>query len=208
MFTGIIEEVGKVNSISSDKITINCSKVLDEIQLGDSISVNGVCLTVTNFGTDYFTADISKETIKVTNLSDTKSGDFVNLERALTLSSRLGGHIVTGHIDTVGKISGLVNSGEFYELNIKFDKSFCKYVAKKGSVSVNGISLTVADCTEDSLKIAIIPHTYNTTALRFLNSGDSVNLEFDILAKYVEKNLLSSNNSSITADFLAENGFV
>lgn len=208
MFTGIIEEIGTVKSISTDKITINCSKVLKESKLGDSIAVNGVCLTITDITSDGFTADISPETLKVTNLSDINSGDIVNLERALTLSSRLGGHIVSGHIDTVGKVSKLSKFNDFYELTVNFSEEYSKYIIKKGSITVNGISLTIAECGKDFVTIAVIPHTFDMTVLKEVKTGCNVNLEFDILAKYVEKNLSSSNNSNISLDFLAQNGFV
>ncbi len=207
MFTGIIEEVGTIRSISTDRITISCKEILKDCKIGDSIAVNGVCLTVVEFGKDYFCADVSKETYKVTAFSDLKIGNIVNLERALTLSSRLGGHIVSGHTDTVGKIIDINKLSEFYEFKIGFNKEYSKYVAKKGSITVNGISLTVADCSQDFVTIAIIPHTFDMTVLRVLKVGDNVNLEFDILAKYVEKFLSSSDNNSITVNFLAENGF-
>ena len=207
MFTGIIEEVGTIRSISTDRITISCKEILKDCKIGDSIAANGVCLTVVEFGKDYFCAVVSKETYKVTAFSDLKIGNIVNLERALTLSSRLGGHIVSGHTDTVGKIIDINKLSEFYEFKIGFNKEYSKYVAKKGSITVNGISLTVADCSQDFVTIAIIPHTFDMTVLRVLKVGDNVNLEFDILAKYVEKFLSSSDNNSITVNFLAENGF-
>lgn len=208
MFTGIIEEIGVVKLISSDNITIFCTKVLEDTKSGDSISVNGVCLTVTKLTENSFSADVSPETLRVTSLSSLKNGSEVNLERALTLSSRLGGHIVSGHIDTVGKINKIVKLSEFYEISVSFDRKFSNYVVKKGSIAINGISLTVADCTEDIVTIAVIPHTFDMTVLKQLNTGDFVNIEFDVLAKYVEKKLSSSDNNNITVDFLVENGFL
>ncbi len=207
MFTGIIEEIGKISSITKSTITIKSKTVLEDAKLGDSIAVNGVCLTIVNLKKDEFTANVSEETFKITNFSELKSGDFVNLERALSLSSRLGGHIVTGHIDTVGEIVSIINENEFYDLSVKFDKNFENYVVKKGSITINGISLTIADINNNSVSVAIIPHTFNNTILNTLKSKDSVNIEFDILAKYVEKNL-STKNNSITMNFLEENGFV
>ena len=211
MFTGIIEEIGIVESLSSDKITIKCSTVLQDTKTGDSIAVNGVCLTVREIFDYGFLADISPETMRVTALSELKSGTVVNLERALTLSSRLGGHIVSGHIDSVGEVIKLNKLNEFYELEISFDKDYDKYVVKKGSIALNGISLTVADCRSNSNKVyctvAVIPHTFDNTVLNQLKSGNKINIEFDILAKYVEKNLLSSDNNNITADFLTQAGF-
>lgn len=207
MFTGIIEEIGKISSITKSTITIKSKTVLEDAKLGDSIAVNGVCLTIVDLKKDEFTANVSEETFKITNFSELKSGDFVNLERALSLSSRLGGHIVTGHIDTVGEIASIIDKNEFYDLSVKFDKNFENYVVKKGSITINGISLTIADINNNTVSVAIIPHTFNNTILKTLKSKDSVNIEFDILAKYVEKNL-STKNNSITMNFLEENGFV
>lgn len=207
MFTGIIEEIGEISSITKSTITIKSKTVLEDAKLGDSIAVNGVCLTIVNLKKDEFTANVSEETFKITNFSELKSGDFVNLERALSLSSRLGGHIVTGHIDTVGEIVSIIDKNEFYDLSVKFDKNFENYVVKKGSITINGISLTIADINNNTVSVAIIPHTFNNTILNTLKSKDSVNIEFDILAKYVEKNL-STKNNSITMNFLEENGFV
>lgn len=207
MFTGIIEEIGEISSITKSTITIKSKTVLEDAKLGDSIAVNGVCLTIINLKKDEFTANVSEETFKITNFSELKSGDFVNLERALSLSSRLGGHIVTGHIDTVGEIVSIIDKNEFYDLSVKFDKNFENYVVKKGSITINGISLTIADINNNTVSVAIIPHTFNNTILKTLKSKDSVNIEFDILAKYVEKNL-STKNNSITMNFLEENGFV
>lgn len=207
MFTGIIEEIGEISSITKSTITIKSKTVLEDAKLGDSIAVNGVCLTIVNLKKDKFTANVSEETFKITNFSELKSGDFVNLERALSLSSRLGGHIVTGHIDTVGEIVSIIDKNEFYDLSVKFDKNFENYVVKKGSITINGISLTIADINNNTVSVAIIPHTFNNTILKTLKSKDSVNIEFDILAKYVEKNL-STKNNSITMNFLEENGFV
>lgn len=207
MFTGIIEEIGKISSITKSTITIKSKTVLEDAKLGESIAVNGVCLTIVDLKKDEFTANISDETFKITNFSELKSGDFVNLERALSLSSRLGGHIVTGHIDTVGEILSIIDKNEFYDLSIKFDKNFENYVVKKGSITINGISLTIAEINNNTVSVAIIPHTFNNTILKTLKSKDSVNIEFDILAKYVEKNL-STKNNSITMNFLEENGFV
>lgn len=207
MFTGIIEEIGEISSITKSTITIKSKTVLEDAKLGDSIAVNGVCLTIVNLKKDEFTANVSEETFKITNFSELKSGDFVNLERALSLSSRLGGHIVTGHIDTVGEIVSIIDKNEFYDLSVKFDKNFENYVVKKGSITINGISLTIAEINNNSVSVAIIPHTFNNTILNTLKSKDSVNIEFDILAKYVEKNL-STKNNSITMNFLEENGFV
>lgn len=208
MFTGIVEEIGIIRSITDKNICIECSKVLENTKVGDSISVNGVCLTVTTLSKDCFTADVSPETLKVSSLSDLRCGDSVNLERALLLTDRLGGHIVSGHIDTIGSVSVLSKNNNFYNLKVCFNSIYRKYIVKKGSISINGISLTIADSGDDFVTIAIIPHTFENTALKVLKKGDNVNIEFDILAKYVEKNLLSTDNSNITMNFLERNGFV
>lgn len=208
MFTGIIEEIGKINTITQSSITINANTVLEDTKIGDSIAVNGVCLTVTDIKNTEFTANVSKETFEVTNLSELKQNDFVNLERALTLNTRLGGHIVTGHIDTVSKNVSVHREKEFYTLKINLPNEYKNYVVKKGSITINGISLTIANIENNVFTVAIIPHTYNNTTLKYLKSNNNVNIEFDILAKYVEKNLSTTNNSNITVDFLQRNGFV
>ena len=216
MFTGIIEEIGVVKefkkSANNASIIVECEKILEDIKLGDSISINGVCQTVTNFDKSSFSAQISAETLDVTTFSSLKTGTNVNLERALTLSRRLGGHIVSGHVDGIAKVRKINKHADFYDLSIKLQIDLKKYVVKKGSITVNGISLTVSDVADDEFKIAIIPHTFENTSLKNLNSGDFVNIEVDILAKYVEKLLSTDNNkdkvnSKINENFLTENGF-
>jgi len=208
MFTGLVEETGKIQKITSDKIRIQCNLVLSDLKLGDSIAVNGVCLTVTEINSDNFTADVSPETFKVTALCDLKTGVFVNLERALKLQDRLGGHIVTGHIDSRGKCIAIHKDNDFYNLTIQLNDSFEKYAVKKGSITINGISLTIADINKNDITIAIIPHTFENTNLKYMKVGDYVNIETDILAKYVE-NFLSTgdNKSGIDMDFLQQHGF-
>ncbi len=210
MFTGIVEEVGHITNINQHSISICCSKILQDIKLGDSISVEGVCLTVTEFNSNSFTADVSSQTKSSTKLGYLKKNDCVNLERAMLATSRFGGHVVTGHVDCVGVIEKLTKQGEFYDIKIEIpSKEYSKYIVKKGSVTINGISLTIYDLTDKSLNIAVIPHTYEQTSLKTSNKGDYVNIEFDILAKYVEKNISAKdNNRSITTEFLAQNGFV
>ena len=208
MFTGIIEELGKIQAITTNKIEINASKITEDIKLGDSISVNGVCLTVTKILNNGFCADISPETKKVTSLSQLKSGDKVNLERAMSLKGRFGGHMVTGHIDGRGKCVNINRTGEFYNIEFELKAENSKYVVKKGSIAVDGISLTVADIKNNIVTIAVIPHSFENTTLHTLKTGDFVNIETDILAKYVEKFLSTSDNSSgISMEFLLENGF-
>lgn len=212
MFTGIIEETGKVRNFCTQntgaKIEIGCSRVLGGTKVGDSIAINGCCTTVTELGADYFSADISSETLKITNFSSIKNGTDVNLERALTPASRIGGHIVQGHIDCVGKFIGIEKLSEFYNLSFEIPQQEIKYVVKKGSIAINGISLTVADIYGNLIKAAVIPHTWQNTTLNQLKSGDSVNIETDILGRYIENFLSASNNSKINEDFLIENGFV
>lgn len=207
MFTGIIEETGIIRTITQSTITVQAKNVLENTKLGDSIAVNGICLTVIDINETEFSANVSKETFTVTNLSDLKQNDYVNLERALTLNTRLGGHIVSGHIDTVGKVVSITPEKEFYNLRINTN-GFDNYIVKKGSIAINGISLTIAEAQSGIITIAVIPHTFNNTILKYLKPNDNVNIEFDILAKYVEKNLSTKNNSNITLDFLEKNGFV
>ena len=208
MFTGIVEEIGKIISITQNQLVISANTVLTGTKLGDSIAVNGICLTVTDLKNNCFVADISPETYNVTSLKYLKSGCYVNLERAMPADGRFGGHIVSGHIDNIGKIKNLKKNGNFYDLEIEIPQICTKYVIKKGSIAINGISLTVAEIVNNSISIAIIPHTFEMTALKILKAGDFVNIETDILAKYVEKILSTSDNrTGISIDFLKENGF-
>lgn len=218
MFTGIIEEIGIVKSVKSKVITIEANKIFDDLKLGDSVAVNGTCLTVSSFSNKIFNADITTETLSRTNLGDLKSGFKVNLERALTLNGRLGGHIVSGHIDGVGIIKNISKNSEDIELVIECPSNLIKYIIEKGSVAVDGISLTVAkvDSNKNNFSVAIIPHTLKETVLYYKKAGDKVNIENDIIGKYVEK-LLSFNdfnfnnetnkNSNINMEFLIKNGF-
>ena len=208
MFTGIIEETGIIQTITNNKVKIQAKTVLSDTKCGDSIAVNGVCLTVTKIYDDGFNADVSPETMEVTTLGNLKPGSVVNLERALPANGRFGGHIVSGHIDKPGKIVSLKKDADFYILKIELLPELKKYVVKKGSIAVNGISLTVAEIEGNEVKIAVIPHTYENTNLKFLQNGDIVNIETDILSKYIEKFLLTSDNKSgISMEFLMENGF-
>ena len=208
MFTGITEEKGKIQTIKNNSIIIECLKVLDGCKIGDSIAVNGVCLTVTEIGKSFFRADVSPETLKVTALNYLKTGDFVNLERALPADGRFGGHIVLGHVDGIAKVVSVVKNHEFFDLIIELNPDEIRYIVRKGSITVDGISLTVAEITGERVKMAIIPHTFANTNLSNLKYGDFVNIEVDILAKYVEKFLSTSDNGSgISMDFLERNGF-
>lgn len=213
MFTGIIEEIGEIKSFTHGSngatIVVQCKNVLADTKLGDSVAINGCCQTVVDMGEDFFSARVSDETLNITNFASLKSGDKVNLERALTLNSRLGGHIVSGHVDCVGKLVQKEQLTDFYNLDFEIPQNQEKYVVYKGSITVNGISLTVANIDKNIFRVAVIPHTYLNTNLQNLKIGDFVNIETDILGKYVEK-LLSAkdNNSRISLEFLQENGFV
>ena len=208
MFTGIVEEVGKIQAVASNKISVKAAIVTNDTKIGDSIAVNGVCLTVTKIYNDGFDADISPETMRVTTLGSLKAGSFVNLERAMALNGRFGGHIVSGHTDGNGRCIYIKKDNDFYTIEIEIPVNLSKYVVKKGSVTVNGISLTVAEIQDDRITIAVIPHTYENTNLKYLQIGDYVNIETDIIAKYVEKFLSTSDNKSgISMEFLLENGF-
>ena len=208
MFTGIVEETGKILIINPNQIIIECNTVLENTKLGDSIAVNGVCLTVTNLTSKNFTADVSPETLRVSSLGQLKTNSLVNLERAMLANGRFGGHIVSGHIDNKGEFISCTKNGEFYDLKIVLQAEQAKYVVKKGSITIDGISLTIAEIDNNTITLAIIPHTFENTNLKQLKKGDFVNIEVDILAKYIEKFLLTSDNKSrITLEFLQENGF-
>ncbi len=213
MFTGIIEERGKVSKLTfkgdSADICIEASKILDDIKIGDSIAVNGICLTVTNFEKNFFEANISEETLRVTTARFFKKGMWVNLERALKLGDRLSGHIVTGHIDKVGKVKSIQTNKDFSVFHIEIENSeYMRYVIKKGSIAIDGISLTVNEVIGNTIRLNIIPHTLRNTNLEFLKTGDLVNIEFDIIGKYVEKLIGTRNSSGITEEFLQKTGFL
>jgi riboflavin synthase len=211
MFTGIVEEMGNVKVLRRDagaaRITISASVVLGNTALGDSISVNGVCLTVVNIGKNDFSADVAAETLKVTNLGDLKIGTKVNLERALQLSARIGGHLVSGHVDAVGNIREKREEGNGWRISIKAPEMILKYVIKKGSISIDGVSLTVADVDKTGFSVAIIPHTARLTTLGFKSAGDSVNLEVDLIGKYVERLLTGRIEGGVNLDLLKKTGF-
>ena len=199
MFTGIVEETGIVKSFDGKKLVIECSKVLENTQIGDSIAIDGCCQTVVSMTSNTFTADVSSETVSITTFKTFKTGKSVNLERALTPSTRIGGHFVQGHVDGTAKYLGNMT----FELPDKLEK----YVVYKGSITVNGVSLTVSKLENRTFSAAVIPHTLENTNLKELKYGDFVNIETDILGRYVEKFLYSQNNN-ITEEFLKENGFM
>lgn len=212
MFTGIIEETGIIKNIkkgaSSAVLTIKASKVLEDISLGDSIAVNGVCLTATSFTQGIFTADVMHETLERSSLGKLHTGSPVNLERAMKADGRFGGHIVAGHIDGTGTITDIRRDDNAVWYTIKAPEHIMRYIVEKGSIAIDGISLTVAYEGTDTFKVSIIPHTLSETALYIKKSGDIVNLENDCIGKYVEKLLKPYGKSgSITREFLLENGF-
>jgi riboflavin synthase len=218
MFTGIIEEIGSVANIQhtgkSFVLTIDAEKVLTDVQLGDSIAVNGVCLTVTTFSKNRFTVDVMPETVKATSLRTIKRGSKVNLERAMAAGGRFGGHFVSGHVDGVGVIKGKkqVENAVYYE--IEAEHELLKFIILKGSVAVDGTSLTVFGVSEDSFTLSLIPHTLSETVLGFKGSGDIVNIECDMIGKYVGHFLKNQfqgtpkRATNITAQFLEDNGFM
>jgi riboflavin synthase len=193
MFTGITEHVGTIDSLAlhagGGRLRVNFAGAADiaaETKLGDSISVNGCCLTVAEFGAQYFSADLSGETPRRTSLGKKKHGDLVNLERPLAAGARLGGHFVQGHVDGVGRVANLIPEGESWWLSIHVPQDLRRYIAEKGSIAIDGISLTVARWHGTTADIAVIPFTYAHTNVRAMVAGNAVNLEVDILAKYVE----------------------
>ena len=216
MFTGIIEETGKILSLENRgdgaRIKIAASVVVKDTLEGNSIAVNGVCLTALNIKLDGFAADVSNETLKRSTLGNLKIGSKVNLERAVTVSSRLGGHIVQGHVDARGRFLTAEQNGDFWTVKIGYPKKIGQYLVYKGSISVEGISLTIANLSDESFDIAIIPKTWEQTNLSTLKSGDTVNLEADVIAKYVERIMLygkgASKKEEITIEKLTKLGFV
>lgn len=211
MFTGIIEELGTVKALRREagaaRLTLSAAKVLDGTALGDSICVNGVCLTVVQMNSTEFSADVAVETLRVTNLGDLQAGRKVNLERALQLSARIGGHLVTGHVDAVGRVREKREEGNGWRIFIDAPASVLRYVIKKGSIAIDGISLTVADVDSAGFAIAMIPHTAKLTTLGFKTAGDSVNLESDIIGKYVERLLAGRMEGGVSLDALKKSGF-
>lgn len=215
MFTGIVEEVGTVRRMQRQGNTvvleIEAERVIEDIHLGDSISVNGTCLTVTDFNERTFQMDAVPETIRKTSLQELGAGSFVNLERAMAAGGRFGGHFVTGHIDGTGSILDLQSEERAVIVTVGVDASLIPYMVDQGSVAIDGISLTINEVEADRFRVSIIPHTWNETVLRRKKAGDRVNIECDMLAKYVAKMLgydKDTKKENITETFLAENGFM
>lgn len=213
MFTGIIEDIGTVRGFekggSSGKITVGTSLDLGAVNIGDSMAVDGACLTVTALAADSFTAGVSPETLRLTTLGEKRPGSRVNLEPALTLGKPLGGHLVTGHVDCVGTVASMKESGGgggFIELAVSVPREVAGQLVKKGSVTVDGISLTVATLSEEGFTVAVIPHTLESTTLGSMKAGSRVNIETDLIGKYVEK-FLRKTSGGVTEDLLAEHGF-
>ncbi|QGG47988.1 riboflavin synthase [Heliorestis convoluta] len=221
MFTGIVEELGKIRDIRkgprSAQLVVEAQKVLTDVKLGDSIAVNGVCLTVVEFTKDYFVADIMDETLQRTALAQVYRGSYVNLERALRMGDRLGGHIVSGHVDEVGTIKGQKKVDIAVITEIACSPALLRYVIPKGSIAIDGISLTVVEVLDQSFTVSLIPHTAGETTLGIKKKGDLVNLEGDMLVKYVERLLsvpspLDSSKrkagaGKLTKEFLMEQGY-
>jgi riboflavin synthase len=182
MFTGIVEELGRLESLDGGRLRIAATRVIDDVAIGDSIAVNGCCLTVVAFGDGWWEADVSDETISRTSLAGLQPDDGINLERAVKVSDRLGGHIVQGHVDGVGEVIEPVP-----DLRVRVPQGMTRYLVEKGSVTVDGVSLTVVAALDDGFTVAIIPHTADVTTLGAKRPGDLVNLEVDVMAKYVEK---------------------
>lgn len=216
MFTGLVEEIGVIGSVSktakSARITIKAKDVLHDLKIGDSVSTNGVCLTVTEFGTSWFTVDVMAETMRHSSLDFAKIGTSVNLERALRLGDRMGGHIVSGHVDGLGTISQIEQEENASWLSITASSSLLHYIIHKGSVAIDGVSLTVAYVDDYSFKVSIIPHTRAMTTLHRKQIGEVVNIECDMMGKYIEKFVTHKVDNTVvnTIDdnFLREHGFM
>ncbi|KAB7709103.1 riboflavin synthase [Bacillus aerolatus] len=214
MFTGIIEEIGTVEEVISGaqslQLAIAASKVLEDVRLGDSIAINGVCLTVTSFTADRFTADVMPETFQSTSLRKVNRGSKVNLERAMSANGRFGGHFVSGHVDGIGTISGKKRVENALYIDISYPSECAPYLLPKGSVALDGTSLTIFHVTDRELTISLIPHTQEESILAAKAIGDSVNIECDMLAKYVERMMnrkVQEPSSNVTMDLLEKHGF-
>lgn len=216
MFTGIIEAVGKIEKMESRgadlHLQIGTNDLdLSDVQLGDSIAVSGVCLTAVELGDHYFVADVSAESLAKTTLGDLKQNDGVNLEKALTPSSRLGGHLVSGHVDGVGEVVSRENEGRSVRFGIRAPKELARYIAQKGSICVDGISLTVNHLDRDVFDLNIVPHTLAHTTMEDIKPGGKVNLEVDVIARYLERLLLgedATKGSGVSVELLRKSGFI
>ncbi len=218
MFTGIVEEIGTIKKIQggskSSTITISADKVLSDVKIGDSICTQGVCLTVTSFSKGEFTVDVMAETMRRSTFVDMQGGERVNLERALAVGDRLGGHMVSGHIDGTGEIIAYEREENAVWVSIQADKKILKYMIPKGSIAIDGISLTVAELADSYFRVSVIPHTGEETTLLKRKIGDKVNLENDLVGKYIERfagfraEEKNEESSKINMDFLSKHGFI
>ncbi|MBR8701822.1 Riboflavin synthase [Fusobacterium sp. DD29] len=216
IFTGLIEEMGEIISVENGnrslKVKVRCKKVLENAKLGDSIATNGTCLTATELGNDYFTADCMYETVKRTNLKRLKKGDKVNLEKSITLSTPLGGHLVTGDVDCEGKIVAITQEGIAKIYEIEIEHRYMKYIVEKGRVTLDGASLTVMKLTDRTFGVSLIPHTQEMITLGKKKVGDYINVETDLVGKYIErlmnfKEEPEEKSGGLTMEFLLKNGF-
>ena len=206
MFTGLIEKISKVESITLNSMGAKISFLADfeNVKIGDSIAINGVCLTITSISNNLYSADVMKETLSLTNLKYLKSGDEINLERAMKLSDRLDGHIVSGHIDCTANVQNIIQDGFSKRITFNCDTDL---IIKKGSIAINGVSLTVTNVSTNSFEVSLIPETIKNTNLKNLKIGDITNIEYDLFAKYIQKFTSSKKESKLTFEFLKENGF-
>ena len=206
MFTGLIEKISTVKefNLTSNGAKITFSADFDNVKIGDSIAINGVCLTMTSAENNIFSADIMRETLNISNLKNLKKGDEINLERAMKLSDRLDGHIVSGHIDTIANVRNIIQDGFSRKITFNCDTNL---IIKKGSIAINGVSLTVSNISNDTFEVSLIPETLKNTNLKNLKIGDIVNIEYDLFAKYIQKFTQNKKESKLTFEFLKENGF-
>jgi riboflavin synthase len=212
MFTGLVQKIGTLQRLSRRDggwfLRLACDAWETPLELGESVAVQGACLTVVETGPDWFTADILDETMARTALRYKRTGARLNLERALAVGDRLGGHIVTGHVDAVGSVRDIIATGRDVELQIDCPREISDGTVVKGSIAIDGVSLTVISTYDGFVSVALIPHTFSSTSLQHLENGDFVNLESDYIGKYVAKNLGRSSNTGVTETLLKENGFL
>lgn len=218
MFTGIIEAIGTISALNNHgddiRLTVNSGKLeMSDVHLGDSIATNGVCLTVVEFGSDYYCVDVSKETIKYSGFANYQVGSHVNLEKAMRADTRFGGHIVSGHVDGVGEVIKVNDHTRYVEVWVKAPDELAKYIAHKGSITVDGVSLTVNEVKGASFMLWLIPHTLQETVIGEYKSGTKVNLEVDVIARYLERLMLGdkaadTDKKDISMSFLAEHGYL
>lgn len=206
MFTGIVEEIGTVRAVSPTRLTVAAAKVLEDTRLGDSVAVNGVCLTATELSADWFAVEVMPETLRRTNLGALKAGGRVNLERPLAVGGRFGGHFVQGHVDSTGTVVSTKREGDAIMLKFEAPAAIMRYIVEKGFIAVDGVSLTVVECSPTAFSVSLVGYTQSSTTLGGAKPSDVVNLEVDIIAKYAERS--GEGRSNITAEFLTEHGFL